>query len=324
MHLFEHLRVRLPLLGFPVGSRLLHSRQLILDAGICRRKLARLLKELGSILLVLLVFGDNSLPEECLGLLDVRDTLDRQCVVGRASRVVELLKLVLEQGGVCVKADAQLLELRTKLCWVALDGGRVFLQVAQTLLVLAQSELEVAALECLVAHALQLVGDLGNVNALPLLTLLQLVVGEVLVSVSGCVGLLPGELFERHTGGHFTAVCDGTLPCGLVLVSNGCVLHLPDNALAANNLAEDHVLAVQVGCGHGGDEELAAVGARAGIGHAEEERLLVLELKVLVLEFLAVDALTAGAVALCEVTVIAISFAPFMSSRPLFLTLPVS
>jgi len=80
------------------------------------------------------------------------------------------------------------------------------------------------------------------------------------------------------------------------------------------------VLSVKVGSGNGGDEELGAVGAwrndqqvlmcssatgkltRTSIGHAQQERLLVLELKVLILELLSIDALTTGSVASSEIT----------------------
>ena len=41
---------------------------------------------------------------------------------------------------------------------------------------------------------------------------------------------------------------------------------------------------------------------RTSVGHAQQERLLVLELKVLVLELLSVDALTTGSIASSEVT----------------------
>lgn len=85
---------------------------------------------------------------------------------------------------------------------------------------------------------------------------------------------------------------------------------------------QDNVLAVEVRGGYGGDEELTAVGAcgelksgdilqqeigqrarltRAGVGHRKEERLVVLEVKVLVLKLLAVDRLAASSVTRGEV-----------------------
>jgi hypothetical protein len=49
------------------------------------------------------------------------------------------------------------------------------------------------------------------------------------------------------------------------------------------------------------DEELASIGARTRIGHTQQEWSIVDLLEVLVLELLPVDALTASAIALCEV-----------------------
>ena len=53
---------------------------------------------------------------------------------------------------------------------------------------------------------------------------------------------------------------------------------------------------------NGGDEELAAVGVGAGIGHGQQERLVVLEGECLVGELGSVDALAAATVASGEVT----------------------
>ena len=46
---------------------------------------------------------------------------------------------------------------------------------------------------------------------------------------------------------------------------------------ALDDLTEDGVLAIEPGCGDESQEELAAVGARSGIGHAEEAGAVVLD-----------------------------------------------
>jgi hypothetical protein len=55
------------------------------------------------------------------------------------------------------------------------------------------------------------------------------------------------------------------------------------------------VTAVEPRGDDGGDEELRAVGVGAGVGHGEQERLVVAELEVLVGELLAVDGLATSA-----------------------------
>ena len=67
------------------------------------------------------------------------------------------------------------------------------------------------------------------------------------------------------------------------------------------HLAEDDVLAVKPGGGHGGDEELRTIRVLASVGHGQLPGPRVLELEVLVRKLLAVDRLAPGAVALGEV-----------------------
>lgn len=58
-----------------------------------------------------------------------------------------------------------------------------------------------------------------------------------------------------------------------------------------SHLAENDVLAVKPRGDDGCDEELRSVGVGSGVGHGEEERPVVSELEVLVVEFVAVDRL---------------------------------
>jgi UDP-3-O-[3-hydroxymyristoyl] glucosamine N-acyltransferase len=57
-----------------------------------------------------------------------------------------------------------------------------------------------------------------------------------------------------------------------------------------------------VGGWDSGDEKLAAIGAGTRVGHREEERSVVLELEVLIGEFLAVNGFTTSSVEIGEVT----------------------
>jgi len=58
------------------------------------------------------------------------------------------------------------------------------------------------------------------------------------------------------------------------------------------------MLAVKPGRDSRGDEELTAIRVLAGVGHAENTLLAVLQLEVLIRELVAIDGLATGA---CEV-----------------------
>ena len=83
-----------------------------------------------------------------------------------------------------------------------------------------------------------------------------------------------------------------------IIWPSGNILDLSQSKHPVNNLPKHNMLSVQVRRLHRSDEELTAVRAGSSIGHAQQERLLMLELKVLVLELLAVDGLATSAVAL--------------------------
>merc|ERR1719345_265328 len=90
---------------------------------------------------------------------------------------------------------------------------------------------------------------------------------------------------------------------GAALATDG--LHLLDHVHALGHLAEDAVLAVEeVRLGRT-DEELAAVGVGARVGHRQRAGRAVADVEVLVLELTAVDALAAHAVTRGDVAALA-------------------
>ena len=78
-----------------------------------------------------------------------------------------------------------------------------------------------------------------------------------------------------------------------------------DHVHALDHLAEDHMLAVEPRRLHGAEEELRAVGVRAGVGHAQDAGAGMLQLEILIGELLAVDRLAAGAVLVGEIAALA-------------------
>lgn len=73
-----------------------------------------------------------------------------------------------------------------------------------------------------------------------------------------------------------TTISDRNRVDRFIARSSGRVLDTANHALALEDPTEDDVFTVQVGCGDGGDEELGPVGARPGVGHAEQEGAVVL------------------------------------------------
>jgi hypothetical protein len=79
------------------------------------------------------------------------------------------------------------------------------------------------------------------------------------------------------------------------------ILNLPNNTLTIDDLAEYYMFLVQVRCRHGCDEELGTVRSWSGVGHTQQEGLLVQHLEVLVVEFLPVYTLATCAIVVREV-----------------------
>lgn len=74
------------------------------------------------------------------------------------------------------------------------------------------------------------------------------------------------------------------------------------DTLSFDDLTECDMFVVEVGGWHSGDEELRSVGVGTGIGHRQEERLVVLPGERLVCELFTVDRLSAGPVSGSEIT----------------------
>jgi len=80
------------------------------------------------------------------------------------------------------------------------------------------------------------------------------------------------------------------------------VLNLFDDFVALEDFSKDNVSTIEMGRSGGSNEELGSIGVLSGVGHRHETLLGVLQLEVLVGEFITIDRLSTSAIALCEVT----------------------
>ena len=190
----ESVRVRLLLLLLPGLHLLLDNIQLLHNCRVAWRVLDSLVQVCQRILLVLLADLGCCSPEVCLGQILLCNALDFKRLGRALSSLVVLVGLVLEKSQVGVYSDLERLEALPQVCWVVVLRRRVFVQVAERLLVLLDSEVEVLLLECSVTHVLQLCRDLQDFFALPLFLARLLILGEVLVWVASNVGGLFGRL----------------------------------------------------------------------------------------------------------------------------------
>jgi len=96
-------------------------------------------------------------------------------------------------------------------------------------------------------------------------------------------------------------LADDELLCGL---ASFCaeLSHLLHNIHAVPNPAKNHMFEVQVLGFLQGDEELGVVGVAPTIGHWQNARACVPNIKVLILKLAAVDGLSSRAVTVGEVT----------------------
>ena len=91
----------------------------------------------------------------------------------------------------------------------------------------------------------------------------------------------PGPVANRL---HLSTLGNNDIGDGPVIsIGPGVFNHL-DNVHALDHLTKHDVFVVQVRGWHSGDEELAAIGVRPGVGHTQQAWLIMFELEVFVLE----------------------------------------
>lgn len=99
-------------------------------------------------------------------------------------------------------------------------------------------------------------------------------------------------------------VADGDVLRGLAGLAS-VRFNLLHNVHAFNDSAENNMTVVQPRCLHSCDEELRSVGVGTSVGHRHDAGSGVLQGEVFILEFVAVDGLSTGAVVVGEVSALA-------------------
>merc|ERR1712183_563667 len=105
--------------------------------------------------------------------------------------------------------------------------------------------------------------------------------------------------------GQLSAILDDHLLGGLAVGGTDFLDLLHHCHAVCNDLAEDDVLAIQVGSLLCAEEELRTIGTRAGVGHGEDAFSGVVQLEVLVLELLPKDGLAASTIVVGEIATLA-------------------
>lgn len=257
-YLLKELLVSGLFLGSTSGSLGLDGAQLGLDGRRVRVDLVCGLQVLDGGVFVLEADAGETTTVQSLGTVSVLGAGNGECRSGAADGVGPSFGLDAHKSAVVVEDEADGVER-------SLGGGgfvvevRVFVEVADTLFVLFESEVEVARLEGLVAKVLAGGCDFEDLLGGQGLLVGREVVGEVFERVAGGIRLLDVGL-ESFFAGELAAVGDQGFFLGLVAGGRAEVLDLADDGLAVEDFTEDNVLAVEVGGGNGGEEELRAVG----------------------------------------------------------------
>jgi len=139
-------------------------------------------------------------------------------------------------------------------------------------LIFVEAKIQVSGFEGLVAILLKLICYLNKICPFEILGTL-LIFGKVLVMVAGGIdsllkgvsGVVAGQLTTIYSSlvglartGVIRRTCDDDLMNWLITLSLK-VLNLPNDAFPAQHLSKYHVLAVEVWCRSGGDEELGTI-----------------------------------------------------------------
>ena len=109
------------------------------------------------------------------------------------------------------------------------------------------------------------------------------------------------QIVTSNASGELTAVGDDNRLDGDIAGASGVVLDKIEDLRTFSDLTEDAVSAVEMRSSAEAEEELAAVGVGASVGHGEDTAAGVAVLEVLISEFLAIDGLATSAVATGEV-----------------------
>lgn len=101
---------------------------------------------------------------------------------------------------------------------------------------------------------------------------------------------------------YFATVDDGAVGEWAVVTISCLKFYGVDHCHAIDDFSKYHMFAVQPGGLGQGDEELRAIGIRPGIGHADPSNAIMLQFEVLIWKCLTVNAYTASAIPIGEVS----------------------
>ena len=151
--------------------------------------------------------------------------------------------------------------------------------------------------------------------------MLRLFILFVLLSLFGNVAIFELFLVEVESRGSWLSIIIDDFNCGFILIFGDLTTFFDNDGLdgpvlcfrrlslndiqhvpTLRDFSKDDMLVVEMWGRLEAQEELRAVGARAGISHGKATAARMLILKVLVFELASVDGLAAGSVAISKIT----------------------